>query len=241
MKKWRIISLLVLLAATVAVFAAGNVNPRTAGTETLGTTAKPWGGLTVTSITTTNADTISWATDDTLKFASNDTNSTAIVEGFEASDAYLHLDADQGDDNADTWILESEAADNDLSIVNHTTEVAKFTSAGVFHMLKGTRLAYVNKTANYTTASGDCVVSYNTAAATTNTLPEASTVLGEVFIICLQDDDGDLVVNTDGTDTFDGTNNKATMADAADSLAVMATAANVYTILVNVGATLGTQ
>jgi len=57
----------------------------------------------------------------------------------------------------------------------------------------------------------------------------------------LQDDDGDLEVWTDGTDTFDGTNNKITFADAGDSLSVMATAANVYTILLNVGGTLGAQ
>jgi len=100
---------------------------------------------------------------------------------------------------------------------------------------------YANKTGAYTNAATDLVLSYNTSAATTNTLPEASTVLGKVFVICLQDDDGDLVVITDGTDTFDGTNNQVTMADAGDSLWLQATAANVYTILVNVGGTLGTQ
>jgi len=101
--------------------------------------------------------------------------------------------------------------------------------------------AYANKTANYTNAATDFVMSYNTSAVTTNTLPEASTVLGDIFVIALQDDDGDLVVATDGTDTFDGTNNKITFEDAGDSCWLMATAANVYTILVNVGGTLGTQ
>jgi hypothetical protein len=103
------------------------------------------------------------------------------------------------------------------------------------------KLPYANKTTHYTTLVTDHVVSFDTSALTTNTLPEASTVLGVVFTACLQDDDGDLIVITDGTDTFDGTNNKSTMADAGDSLTVMATAANVYTILNNDGGTLGTQ
>jgi hypothetical protein len=60
-----------------------------------------------------------------------------------------------------------------------------------------------------------------------------------VFAISLFSDTGDLVVVTDGTDKFDGAGNYiVTMADAGDSLIVMATAANAYTILVNVGGTL---
>ena len=94
---------------------------------------------------------------------------------------------------------------------------------------------YVNKTANYTCTKDDFVVSYNTAAATTNTLPEASTVLGQLFIICLQDDDGDLLVMTDGTDKFDGTNDILTMTNANDSVTVMATDGNVYTVLNKTG------
>jgi len=50
--------------------------------------------------------------------------------GSETNDAVLVLDADDGDDNADTWIIESETADNDLSFVNHTTEAMKISSAG---------------------------------------------------------------------------------------------------------------
>jgi len=111
---------------------------------------------------------------------------------------------------------------------------------GGLDLQQGLVLAYANKTGNYTNATTDLVLSYNTSAVTTNTLPEASTVLGQLFAIALQDDDGDLVVVTDGTDTFDGTNNKITFADAGDSLLVIATGANVYTILVNVGGTLGT-
>ena len=209
---------------------------------------------------------------------------SVVVQGGEASDARLSLDADDGDDNADTWFIESEAADNDLSFVNHTTERMKLTSAGALtvgaavdaasytcdagsgldaqsagavdvgaatatsvllgatdcftSVLGALKLQYVNKTANYTNSVNDCVISYDTSAATTNTLPEASTALGRVFVICLQDDDGDLVVMTDGTDKFDGSNDILTFADAGDSCVLMATAANVYTIIVNVGGTL---
>jgi len=52
------------------------------------------------------------------------------VQGAEGADALIRLDADDGDDDADTWTIESEAADNDLSFVNHTTEVMKLTSSG---------------------------------------------------------------------------------------------------------------
>jgi len=105
-------------------------------------------------------------------------------------------------------------------------------------LTQGLDLPYANKTANYTNTATDVVISYDTSAATTNTLPEASTVLGKVFCIALQDDDGDLVVMTDGTDKFDGTNDILTFADAGDSCWLMATAADVYTILVNVGGAL---
>ena len=118
------------------------------------------------------------------------------------------------------------------------TRVDVGASDAVTKILGGLNLKYANKTANYTNTVDDCVLSFDTSAATTNTLPEASTVLGAVFVIALQDDDGDLVVMTDGTDKFDGTNDILTFADAGDSCVLMATAANVYTILVNVGGTL---
>jgi hypothetical protein len=102
----------------------------------------------------------------------------------------------------------------------------------------GFGLAYALKTANYTNTINDCVLTYDTSAATTNTLPEASTALGLVFMITLQDDDGDLVVMTDGTDKFDGTNDILTFTNAGDNVTLMATAANVYSILSLRGGTL---
>ena len=289
----------------------------------------------------------------TITLTDADGDATVSVIGYEGSDAILVLDADEGDDNADTWTIKSEATGNDLSFVNHTTEVMNLTSAGALQIdgtltlgngevignaadtkvtitwdddaavlgelnltsdnahanlsdndlievnfiaddsagnvteygtiqsvitdvttteedssmvfktvaagssvtplsligldttvagdltvTKGIKLAYTAKTANYTNTVDDVVVTYNTSAATTNTLPDANTVLGHLFVISLQDDDGDLVVATDGTDTFDGTNDVITFADAGDAVGLMATAANVYTILWNTGGTL---
>ena len=104
---------------------------------------------------------------------------------------------------------------------------------------EGQGWAFVLKTANYTNLATDVVVSYTTSAATTNTVLEASTVLGQIFVIALFSDGGDLIVKTDGTDKFDGAGNDIlTFADAGDSCWVQATAADAYTILVNVGGTL---
>ena len=57
------------------------------------------------------------------------------IQGAEATDAVFLLDADDGDDAADSWSIESEAADNDLSVVNGTTEVFKLTSAGLVNAI----------------------------------------------------------------------------------------------------------
>ena len=59
------------------------------------------------------------------------TGATEIhIIGSEGKDARLLLDADDGDDPADTWTIESEATGNDLSIMNGVTEVLNLTSAG---------------------------------------------------------------------------------------------------------------
>lgn len=56
---------------------------------------------------------------------------TVSVIGEEAGNAALILDADEGDDNADTWTIQSTASDNDLDFINHTSTVASISSAGV--------------------------------------------------------------------------------------------------------------
>lgn len=73
----------------------------------------------------------------------------------EAGDATLLLDADDGDDNADTWIIKSEASANDLTFTNHTTKLLDLTSDG---RLYGTALhnnaGAVTGTTNQYIASG---------------------------------------------------------------------------------------
>lgn len=56
---------------------------------------------------------------------------TLSVVGEEAGNAGLILDADEGDDNADTWTIQSTASDNDLDFINHTTTVASISSVGL--------------------------------------------------------------------------------------------------------------
>ena len=65
-----------------------------------------------------------WAVSDTAGVGA------ATIKGGEGDDAEIVIAADQGDDTADTWTLESEATGNDLSIMNGTTEVLNLTSAG---------------------------------------------------------------------------------------------------------------
>lgn len=72
---------------------------------------------------------------------------TASVVGAEAGDASLILDADEGDDNADTWTLQSAASDNDLNFLNHTSEVVTFTSAGTPNFAGATALPANGSTA----------------------------------------------------------------------------------------------
>jgi len=196
--------------------------------------------------------------DDTARIAMG-TDGNLDIRGTDGTNDVVVIDMSTGDVTADGTVdaaavtvdagagVDNQAA-GALLLGAATATSVEIADAGVTTDVQGTLdvdqgliLAYANKTANYTVTATDCVVSYNTSAATTNTLPEASTVLGQVFVVALQDDDGDLVVDTDGTDTFDGTNNRVTFADAGDSLQVMATAANVYTILCNVGGTLSTQ
>lgn len=230
--------ILVGLMVAGLAFAAGNVVPITDSTETLGTSTKKWGEGNIDWLRLESDDTIVNTTDDEFTFASNDTNTTLRITGYEASEAILILDADQGDDNADTFTIKATVA-NALEIYNHTTKIWSLSSAGAVNQVGGLKGAYVLKTANYTNTVNDFSISYTTSAVTTNTLPEASTVLGSIFCISLFGDTGDLVVMTDGTDKFDGAGNDIlTFAAAGDSCVVQAVAANAYTILVNVGGAL---
>lgn len=81
-------------------------------------------------------------------------NGTMSVIGAEGTDAKLELDADNGDDSADTWDIRSEATGNDLSIRNAGTERLNLTSAGVLSVGSATYTTKVT-TPEVDTASGD--------------------------------------------------------------------------------------
>ena len=69
---------------------------------------------------------------------SSSISSTLTILGIQDGDATLILDADEGDDNADTWKIISEATGNDLSFVNHVTEVMNLTSGGQLELFTST-------------------------------------------------------------------------------------------------------
>ncbi|MBF0217688.1 MAG: hypothetical protein HQL30_11940, partial [Candidatus Omnitrophica bacterium] len=52
------------------------------------------------------------------------------VQGAEATDAKIYLDADDGDDNADTWIIASQQSDNDFTLTNHVSELLRVQDGG---------------------------------------------------------------------------------------------------------------
>ncbi len=54
----------------------------------------------------------------------------AVVQAPEGADAELILDADDGDDNEDTWTIRSTAGDNDLGILNHVSELMTIRDTG---------------------------------------------------------------------------------------------------------------
>lgn len=65
-------------------------------------------------------DLLTLSADDVLTFASNDGTSTIQVYGFEAGSAVLSLDADEADDNADTWTF-TVADGGALTVANEGT------------------------------------------------------------------------------------------------------------------------
>lgn len=110
------------ITAASGAISFGNENLSTTGTLSSGAT-------TVTSLIAGD-ETLSVATDDQFQFKSNDNHTTIEVLGYEAKDAVLLLDADQGDDNSDSWFIKSIAADNDLHFLNHSTLRLTMSSAG---------------------------------------------------------------------------------------------------------------
>ncbi len=52
------------------------------------------------------------------------------IKAYESTDADFYIDADQGDDPTDTWIVQSAASDNDLNFINNTTTNVTFKAGG---------------------------------------------------------------------------------------------------------------
>lgn len=88
--------------------------------ENLTTTGTLSSGATTVTSLIIGDDTLDVTTDDFLEFTSNDETSRIGATGFEAKDAILRLDADQGDDGGDTWELESDHSTNSLLFTNDT-------------------------------------------------------------------------------------------------------------------------
>jgi len=72
-----------------------------------------------------------------------------------AYDASLILDADAGEDNADTWTLRSTASDNDLDFLNHTDVRATLTAAGALSVVSTFSATTVTASSGTITASGN--------------------------------------------------------------------------------------
>ena len=116
------------------------------------------GALTATTI---NAGSINYGDGVTadVEITLTDTDGDATITSRSASGAFdgiLVLDADHGDDNADTWTIKSEASGNDLSVLNHTTEVLNLTTAGALSVDAGVA---AGDAVTLTDANGAAVIS----------------------------------------------------------------------------------
>ena len=138
MHKSRLLAAAMMSVVVVAgtVFAVGNLLPMSDSTETLGTTTKKWGTGFIDNFTLESDDTIKNETDDEFTFESNDTNTTINIKGYEGSKAVLLLDADEGDDNDDSWFLESRP-DNILYWIQHTTTEMTLNASGNLDVVGG--------------------------------------------------------------------------------------------------------
>jgi len=103
----------------------------------------------------------------------------------------------------------------------------------------GLVLGYVAKTNGYAPTVTDHVMVHTAGFEYTNTLADANTMLGRVFVITSADGTKDIYVNTDGTDTIQGSNKQAILADTGDSITIQATGAHVWTVIQNTGVTFG--
>lgn len=149
------------------------------------------------------------AASQTLEVSNANTTSKVAVSagqvavlGAEAGNAALLLDADEGDDNADSWFLQSTAADNDLDFINHTTTVANLTSAGALECASSIKSRGATGGIGYATGAGGTVTQI-TSITTGVTL---NTVCGEIVTVSAGTAAG-------AEDTFDVTNSAVAATD----------------------------
>lgn len=83
-----------------------------------------------------NGETVSNVTDDTVAVLSNDENTTFAITGYEAKTGVLKIQADQGDDAADTFSFTMDAA-NLMTIATGATTAATVSTAGLWTMPAG--------------------------------------------------------------------------------------------------------
>ncbi len=95
-----------------------------------------------------------------------DPGSTAEVEivGFEASNANVKLVCDEGDDNGDTWMLQSNASNNNFRILNDTSGsdsvLWSMSTAGDVDMTGDLTLSDTHKFIANSSSSGDYIRVY---------------------------------------------------------------------------------
>lgn len=189
------------------------------------------GNLTLTGdIINENADTIVMSADDVIAVTSNDEAMTFEVEGYEAKDAKILLDADEGDDNADSWWIVSNQSGNALTVLNHTSTYltvaaadGDITTAGDVEIIDDMDLVLGSGgdiKIQYDEATDDqCLFVTTTTGATATTdplfeflVPTSPTADQQVFgvakgsqatntVLLTVDEDGDAVVTGDLTVT----------------------------------------
>lgn len=125
------------------------------------------------------------------------------IQGGEAADATLTLQADESDDSGDDWVIKAAASGNALSFSNDTSgsQVVKMTLSTGGALSGYKQLQTASTTASL--SSTDCGSTIISDSSDVMTLPEASTVLGCRITFVATSSAHDLDINpADGTDTI---------------------------------------
>ncbi len=113
------------------------------------------------------------------------------VQAAEATDAIITLDADDGDDNADTWEIRSDASDNNFYLTNHATDLVTVSSAG--------NLTAAGTATLGTASSANGSLLLNGLTSGTITIKPASAAGTYTLTLPANDGDASQVLTTDGS------------------------------------------